>query len=194
MVTQRLKVGNNTATTIASACHTIEALWEPAQLIALKLANPHRDTNSGTHSASAPATPISLSETEQLDDIASWLTIAATACGMTYADAINSKPEKLAGYTAQKAEYLATLVDAAEWQRDATQSAATIKQICDISKPVQKWRGIKVRWEPTQIATLLTNLTGKPISASRLRRAHADGRILTEKGQVTLGDVAHIIK
>ena len=185
---------NNTATTIASACHTIESLWEPAQLIALKLANTHKDSTGDSHTASTPVTPISLSKTEQLDDIASWLTIAATACGMTYASAINSKPERLASYTARKAGYLATLVDAAEWQRDAVQAVATIKRICDISQPVQKWRGIKVRWEPTQIATLLTNLTGKPVSAGRIRRAHADGRIKTSGGQVVLGEIAEIVK
>ena len=184
---------NSIATTIVSACHTIEALWEPAQLIALKLANPHKDGTGGSHTASAPATPISLSKTEQLDDIASWLAIAATACGMTYADAIASKPERLAGYTARKAGYLATLVDAAEWQRDATQSAATIKRICDISQPVQKWRGIKVRWEPTRIAMLLTNLTGKPVSASRVRQAAHDGR-LKPAGEIALGQIAGALR
>ena len=183
---------NNTATTIASACHTIATLWEPAQLIALKLANPHKDNNTGAHTASAPATPISLSETVQLDDIASWLTIAATACGMTYADAINAKPERLAGYTARKAEYLATLVDAAEWQRDATQSAATIKRICDINQPVEKWRSIRVKWEPTRIAMLLTNLTGKPVSSQRVRKA-ASRSMFKHGGTALLGDVAHAL-
>lgn len=184
---------NNTATTIASACHTIATLWKPAQLIALKLANPRKDDTSGAHNASTPATPISLSETEQLDDIASWLTIAATACGMTYADAINSKPERLAGYTACKAGYLATLVDAQEWQRDAVQAAATIKRICDISQPVEKWREIRVHWEPTRIATLLTNLTGKPVSASRVRQAAHDGRLKPVK-EIQLGQIADVLR
>lgn len=185
---------NILANEISGSCRTIAALWQPATLIALKLAHKTGGDEHGGGHAPQPASPISLGEYDTLSDIKQWLTVAATCAGTNYTDAVNNNPALNARTVAQHARTLATQSDANQWAEQAISSATLVRRICgDNPHDPTRWRGALVDWKPEWIADTLTDLTGKRILSERVRKAAFRGKIQPVNGRVVLGEVASAI-
>lgn len=180
------------AIAIKTATHTIAILWHDATLITRKLANPQRDDNSGgSHSHSTPTTPVSLGDMTVLDSIKQWLTVASTASGLPYDQALNGTPQELAAYVCNNAMALAEQPDAMDWVTDAVSASTSIRLICgETTQDPTRWRGALVDWQPDQIAATLTDLTGRRVRANTISQLKHRGKIEIINGRVILGEIA----
>jgi hypothetical protein len=190
-----LQTTQTNAAAIATAAHTIRVLWHDANLIAHKLANPHRDDNTGgSHSHSTPSTPVSLSDMTVLDSIQQWLTVASTACGLPYDQTLNATPQELADYVCDNAITLASQPDAIDWATDAVSASTSIRLICDeTTQDPTRWHGALVDWNPDQIAATLTDLTGRRVKANTISQLKHRGKIEIVNGRVILGEIANAL-
>lgn len=177
---------------IDGSAHVIARLWQPAQLIAGKQANPDKDDNK-PRVAPGSTPPISLKDTSLLDDTADLLALAATTIGLPLTQArhlAHNDTEALAGFVASGASVLASKPDGGRWADDMAAAATALKLMCRDTSPDERWRQALVPYEPSRIAAMLTDLTGERVTASRIRRARSDGRIVPVAGKVELGLVA----
>lgn len=181
------------AIAIKTATHTISVLWHDAILVTRKLANPSRDDNTGgsSHSHSTPSTPVSLGDMTVLDSIRQWLTVASTACGLPYDQALHATPQELAAYVCNNAMALAEQSDAMDWVTDAVSASTSIRLICgETTHDSTRWRGALVDWNPDQIAATLTDLTGRRVKANTISQLKHRGKIVIVDGRVILGEIA----
>lgn len=190
-----MQTTHTSALAIATAAHTIRILWHDATLIAHKLANPDRDDNTGgSHSHSTPSTPVSLGDMTVLDSIRQWLTVASTACGLPYDEALHATPQDLADYIADNAIVLASQPDAIDWVTDAVSASTSIQSICgETTQDTTRWRGALVSWQPDQIAATLTDLTGRRVRANTISQLKHRGKIVVVNGRVILGEIAAVL-
>ena len=97
---------------------------------------------------------------------------------------------ELAGLVAAKAGKLASMADCSEWERDLATAARVVAGAC-VENRVDRsqWYAVRVSWQPEQVATLVTQLTGRPVSSGVVRNLKRRGHISVSGGKACLGDV-----
>lgn len=182
---------------IRESCLAIARLWKTAELVTDHQANPaHERGGHDTSPSSRP--PLSLTGTQTLADTQGWMLEAMTAAhfGRTRAFlALEARPALCAAWLADNSRRLAAQPDAGDWARDAFTHARRIKRICGETSPdPTTWRAVLVDWRPEEIAGILTQLTGQPVHADRVRHTLLDGRVTLTRGRVSLGEVADAMR
>lgn len=139
-----------------------------------------------------------LSGLDTLTRIQTWLIDALTAEGMrrTTASALShSDTPEAAHQCGERHILLEAMPDRREWEQDARQCATLLRHLC--GEPTDdtstRWRAALVDWRPEEIADILTDLTGHPVTSGRLRKARADGRLTPIAGRIILGQAASAI-
>lgn len=182
---------------IAASCQTIAVLYETAVLITDRLANPHKDM-AGHARTAGQASPIRLGDLDALAQADGWLRAALAAIGMPWeqaCQAVQARPALAAATIAGHSGALASLPDGADWERDAAHWAGELERICHDTTPDQTaWRQARVPWRPSLIASLLTSITGRPVTAHRISQAAHDGRIRPADGRIALGQAADALR
>lgn len=188
------------ANMIRRSCKTISVLYRPATLISLRLAKPATgDENNGGHSKyPRPHSPVLETALDEIGDTRQWLLDASTQCGMPRDqgyEAVKTDPEWLALWIGDHADTLASEPDGAQWDADAAGHAIRLRKICrDMHHDSKRWRGLLVAWNPSQIADTLTDLTGRPVRADRVRKTVSDRRVKQVDGKVILGEIASAMR
>ena len=168
---------------------TISTLWEPAWLICYHLAHQPGSQLLAAHSGGAhDGLPLNAGLWDQLGEAESLVRLAGYATGVKSA-AFARVPE-LARLVASRAEQLASMADGVEWERDLATAARVVAGACVENRvDRQQWYAVRVAWQPEQVATLVTQLTGRPVSSSMVSNLKRRGHISVSEGKACLGDV-----
>lgn len=168
---------------------TIATLWQPAWLICYHLAHQPGSQLLAAHSGGVhDGLPLNAGLWDQLGEVESLVRLAGYATGVK--SAAYARVPELARLVANRAEQLACMADCREWERDLATAAGVVAGAC-VENRVKRsqWYTVRVLWQPEQVATLVTQLTGKPVSSSMVRNLKRRGHISVSEGQACLGDV-----
>lgn len=168
---------------------TISTLWEPAWLICYHLAHQPGSQLLATHGGGVrDGLPLNAGLWDQLCEVESMVRLAGYAAEVE--SAASSPVPELARLVAGKAGKLASMADCVEWERDLATAARVVAGAC-VENRVERsqWYAVRVAWQPEQVATLVTQLTGRPVSSGVVRNLKRRGHISVAEGKTCLGDV-----
>lgn len=185
---------NTLETTIRHHLLTISSLWDTSWLICYKLARQPGSTHlSGHASSNHDGLPLNPALYDQLSQVETIVRLAAYATGI--ADPQSTPTATLAHNVAQKAGQLASMADANEWNRDLTTAARVVASACVEEKvDPSQWYAVRMEWKPEQVATLLTQLTGRPVTGGQVKNLRRRGHISVSEGKACLGDVVSALE
>ena len=168
---------------------TISTLWEPAWLICYHLAHQPGSQLLVAHTGGVhDGLPLNAGLWDQLCEVESMVRLAGYAAGVS--SAASSPVPELARRVAERAEQLACLADCVEWERDLATAARVVAGAC-VENRVDRsqWYAVRVSWQPEQVATLVTQLTGRPVSSTVVRNLKRRGHFSVSEGKACLGGV-----
>lgn len=168
---------------------TISTLWQPAWLICYHLAHQPGSQLLAAHSGGMhDGLPLNAGLWDQLGEVESLVRLAGYATGVK--SAAYARVPELARLVASRAEQLACMADCREWERDLATAAGVVAGAC-VENRVKRsqWYTVRVAWQPEQVATLVTQLTGKPVSSGVVRNLKRRGHFSVSEGKACLGDV-----
>ncbi|NYI25799.1 hypothetical protein [Aeriscardovia aeriphila] len=168
---------------------TIATLLKPAWLICYHLAHQPGSQLLAAHSGGVhDGLPLNAGLWDQLEEVESLVRLAGYATGVK--SAAYARVPDLARLVSSRAEQLASMADCREWERDLATAARVVAGACVENRvDRQQWYAVRVAWQPEQVATLVTQLTGNPVSSSMVRNLKRRGHISVSEGKACLGDV-----
>lgn len=175
-----MAAGNTLINSIIASATEIAQWWETARLVTITNSRPRQERISGGRHISESKPPLDLTALDRLDEAENWARLCATACGRKWHDALNSSTPDNAEYIITQANNLESLPDLSRWEADGRHAAYGIRKILGANNHTIIRAALlvaRIVWRPDDIARMLTDILGTPITADAVSKARHDGRI-----------------
>lgn len=171
---------NTLITSIIASATDIAQWWDTARLVTLTNSRPRQEKISGGRHMSESKPPLDLTALDRLDEAENWAKLCATACGQAWHKSISASTTDNAEYVIAYGDNLVDLPDLNRWEADGRHAAYGIRKILGANDHTVIRAALliaRIVWKPDDIARMLTDILGRPITAHAVSEAAHDGRI-----------------